>query len=242
MPPDAMTTTLRQSRIFEAVARGGAWWRDLARGHRLRLTQPAVSMQIKQLRGQIGLALLEQLGKRMFLTEAGEEMRGHARDIGPRIVNLSAAMDPLRGLQRGRRRLAVVAAANDFRPSLIADFNRRHPGVRVRLRVANREFVLSALADNSTDLAITGQPPQRLDVVARHFWQVFPTSGSGPSGTARTSGCGLRRARCWTCCSGSTRRPRRSAPDRAGTRCAKARREAKCETGPLKAVWQPCRD
>jgi LysR family transcriptional regulator, low CO2-responsive transcriptional regulator len=161
-----MHLTLRHLRIFEAVARCGSISRAAAELH---LTQPAVSMQMKQLEEQIGLPLLEQLGKRMFLTEAGEELRGHSRDIAARIIDLNAAMDQFRGLERGVLRLAVVSTANYFLPSLIADFNHRHPGVRLSLQVANREFVLSALAGNSTDLAITGQPPDSVDVVGQHF-------------------------------------------------------------------------
>jgi LysR family transcriptional regulator, low CO2-responsive transcriptional regulator len=83
--------------------------------------------------------------------------------------DLTAAMDQFRGLERGLLRLAVVSTANYFLLRLIADFNRRHPGVRVSLQVANREFVLSALGENSTDLAITGRPPDSMDVVAQHF-------------------------------------------------------------------------
>jgi DNA-binding transcriptional LysR family regulator len=161
-----MHITLRHLRIFEAVARCGSISRAAAELH---LTQPAVSMQMKQLEEQIGLPLLEQVGKRMFLTEAGRELQQHARDIAARMVDLNAAMDQFRGLERGLLRLAVVSTANYFLPKLIADFNRRHPGVRVSLQVANREFVLSALADNTTDLAITGRPPGVLDVVAQHF-------------------------------------------------------------------------
>jgi LysR family transcriptional regulator, low CO2-responsive transcriptional regulator len=124
---------------------------------------------MKQLEEQIGLPLLEQVGKRMFLTEAGRELQGHARDIAARMIELNASMDQFRGLERGLLRLAVVSTANYFLPNLIAEFNRRHPGVRVSLQVANRESVLAALADNNTDLAITGMPPDSLDVVAQHF-------------------------------------------------------------------------
>jgi len=161
-----MHITLRHLKIFEAVARCGSISRGAAELH---LTQPAVSMQMKQLEEQIGLPLLEQLGKRMFLTEAGRELQRHARDIAARMGDLTAALDQFRGLERGLLRLAVVSTANYFLPSLIAEFNRRHPGVRVSLQVANREFVLAALADNSTDLAITGRPPDSLDLVAKHF-------------------------------------------------------------------------
>jgi LysR family transcriptional regulator, low CO2-responsive transcriptional regulator len=161
-----MHITLRHLRIFEAVARFGSISRAAAELH---LTQPAVSMQMKQLEEQIGLPLLEQVGKRMFLTEAGQDLRGHARDIVARMADLNASMDQFRGLERGLLRLAVVSTANYFLPKLIADFTHRHPGVRVSLQVANREFVLSALADNSTDLAITGRPPDSVDVVGQHF-------------------------------------------------------------------------
>jgi DNA-binding transcriptional LysR family regulator len=161
-----MHITLRHLKIFEAVARCGSISRAAAELH---LTQPAVSMQMKQLEQQIGLPLLEQVGKRMFLTEAAQELQEHARDIAARMVDLNASMDQFRGLERGLLRLAVVSTANYFLPRLIADFNQSYPGVGVSLQVANREFVLSALADNRTDLAITGRPPDSLDVVAQHF-------------------------------------------------------------------------
>jgi len=166
LPGSAMHVTLRQLRIFDAVARHGSISRAAAELH---LTQPAVSMQVKQLESLVGLSLVEQIGKRLFLTQAGTELREHARDISMRVGDLGAAMDQLRGLERGLLRLAVVSTANYFLPSIIADFSRRHPGVRVSLQVANREVVLASLAANTTDLAITGRPPDSPDIVAQHF-------------------------------------------------------------------------
>jgi len=161
-----MHITLRHLRIFEAVARNNSISRAAAELH---LTQPAVSMQIKQLEEQIGLPLIEQVGKKLFLTEAGHELRGHARGIASRMIDLNESMDQFRGLERGVLRLAVVSTANYFLPQIIAQFSRRHPGVRVSLQVANREYVMSALADNTTDLAITGLPPDSGDVVGQYF-------------------------------------------------------------------------
>jgi LysR family transcriptional regulator, low CO2-responsive transcriptional regulator len=161
-----MHVTLRQLRIFEAVARHQSISRASAELH---LTQPAVSMQMKQLEEQIGVPLVEQVGKRMFLTEAGQELRSHAHTIADRIEAMNAAMEQFRGLERGLLRLAVVSTANYFLPTLIAEFHTRYPGVRVALQVANREEVLAALAENSTDLAVTGQPPDSADVLAQHF-------------------------------------------------------------------------
>jgi DNA-binding transcriptional LysR family regulator len=161
-----MHVTLRHLRIFEAVASHHSISRAASELH---LTQPAVSMQMKQLEEQIGIPLIEQVGKRLYLTDAGKELRGHARDISARMVELNAAMDQFRDLERGMLRLAVVSTANYFLPRLIAGFHQRYPGVWVSLQVANREIVLAQLADNSTDLAITGRPPDSLDVVAQHF-------------------------------------------------------------------------
>jgi len=161
-----MHITLRQLRIFEAVARYSSISRAAGELH---LTQPAVSMQMKQLEEQIGLPLIEQIGKRLFLTDAGVELRIHAQRFALRSQELKAAMDQFRDLQRGVLRLAVVSTANYFLPPLIATLSERYPSMRISLKVANREDVLGALADNRTDLAITGQPPESADLTALSF-------------------------------------------------------------------------
>jgi DNA-binding transcriptional LysR family regulator len=161
-----VNVTLRQLRIFEAVARYASISRAATELH---LTQPAVSMQVKQLEDQIGLPLIDQIGKRLCLTEPGIELCRHAGRITTQMVELNAAMDQFRGLERGVLRLAVVSTAIYFLPSLIAAFSRQHPGVRISLQVVNRDAVLSAMADNHADLAVTGQPPEHADITAHHF-------------------------------------------------------------------------
>ncbi len=161
-----MQITLRQLRIFEAVARHSSMSRA---AEELHLTQPAVSMQIKQLEEQIGIPLLEQKGRRLYLTEAGQELRGHAQRFTAQTVELQSAMDQFRGLERGLLRIAVVSTANYFLPPLIAAYNKRYPGVHISLQVANRESVLAALADHRTDIAITGEPPEGVDLEAQQF-------------------------------------------------------------------------
>lgn len=126
-------------------------------------------MQVKQLEDQIGLPLVEQIGKRMCLTDAGQELRGRASRIAAEMSELNAAMDQFRGLERGVLRLAVVSTASYFLPEIIAGFSKLYPGVRISLQVVNREAVLAALADNRADLAIAGQPPDSANVAARHF-------------------------------------------------------------------------
>ena len=161
-----MQITLRQLRIFEAVARHGSLSRA---ANELNLTQPAVSMQIKQVEDQFGLVVIERVGNKFALTDAGQELRVHAAIIGKQTDDMFAAMDQLRELERGMLRIAVVSTANYFLPQLIARFNKEHPGVRVNLNVANREAVLAAISNREADLAITGQPPDRIDIGAQYF-------------------------------------------------------------------------
>jgi len=135
----------------------------------MHLTQPAVSMQMKQLEEQIGVPLLEQHGRKLHLTEAGQELRGHAQRFAAQTVELQSAMDQFRGLERGLLRIAVVSTASYFLPPLIAAYSERYPGVRISLEVANRESVLSCLAEHRTDIAITGEPPVGVELDAQRF-------------------------------------------------------------------------
>src|SRR4030067_1106878 len=158
--------TLRQLQVFEKVASHLNYSRA---AEELYLSQPAVSMQIKQLEAHIGLPLFEQMGKKIFLTEAGRELFHYSRNITQQLVEMQAVFSEMKGLGQGRLSLSVVNTANYFTPQLLARFCRRYPGISVNLHVANREAVLKQLADNSTDLAIMGQPPDGMDISAESF-------------------------------------------------------------------------
>lgn len=160
-----MQITLRQLRIFESVARHGSISRAASE---LSLTQPAVSMQIKQMEDQLGLVVIEQVGKKFALTEAGQELCFHAARISSQTEALMRAMDQFRALERGVLRVSVVSTANYFLPPLIADFSKEHPGVQVSLKVANREAVLASVSSNEAELAILGYTPERADMVAQY--------------------------------------------------------------------------
>jgi DNA-binding transcriptional LysR family regulator len=137
----------------------------------LHLTQPAISMQIKQLEEHVGVALFELNGRRLYLTEAGQELRLHAQWFANQAVELQYAMDQYRGLERGLLRIAVVSTANYFLPPLLAGFSEKHPGVRTSLHVANRQSVLASLADHRVDIAITGEPPDEQDLDSQRFME-----------------------------------------------------------------------
>lgn len=158
--------TLRQLQVFEKVASHLNYSRA---AEELYLSQPAVSMQIKQLEGHIGLPLFEQMGKKIFLTEAGRELFHYSRSISQQLAEMETLFDEMKGLGQGKLTLSVVNTANYFTPQLLAKFCQQHPNINVILHVANRDAVLKQLADNSTDLAIMGQPPGGLDVSAESF-------------------------------------------------------------------------
>jgi len=160
--------TLRQLKVFESVARHLSFSRA---AEDLHLTQPAVSMQIKQLEDSIDLPLFEQMGKKVYLTDAGRELYHYSRAISQQLADMELALDELKGLERGKLNISVVSTANYFAPHLLAKFCHRYSGITVSLNVSNRETVLKHLADNVTDLAIMGQPPDGLDIATESFME-----------------------------------------------------------------------
>ena len=158
-----MHVSLRQIQIFEAVARTLSYTRA---AEELHLTQPAVFTQIKQLEDSIGLPLLERIGKRLYLTDAGRETLAACRDILGGLERLEMRLDDLQGLKRGRLRVAMVTTAKYLVPRLLGEFCVRYPGIEASLIVTNREKLLARIANNEDDLAILGAPPEGIDVVA----------------------------------------------------------------------------
>ncbi len=161
-----MNITLRQFRIFEAVARHLSFTRA---SEELHLTQPAVSMQIKQMEQAVGLPLFEQMGKKIYLTDAGREMAQYSKRINAILEEAEQVIEEMKGLSRGRLTITVASTANYFVPRLWATFRARHPDVNVSLDVTNRAGLIQALAENETDLVIMGQPPENMDLVAESF-------------------------------------------------------------------------
>jgi LysR family transcriptional regulator, low CO2-responsive transcriptional regulator len=160
--------SLRQLRVFEAAASNRSFSKA---AELLHLTQPGVSMHIKELETNAGLPLFERIGRKLFVTEAGQELLGRARDILRALKDAEDTLDGLKGLRRGRINLAVVSTAKYFVPQLLARFGRDFPELEIRLAVNNRNSVIEQLVANEVDLAIMGRSPQSLDTVAEPFAQ-----------------------------------------------------------------------
>lgn len=160
--------TLRQLQVFEAVARLLSFSRA---ARELHLSQPAVSMQVKLLEESVGLPLFEQLGKKIFMTEAGREMFHYSKSVAEQLREAEAVFEQMKGLDRGELKIAVASTANYFATQLLAHFCQAHPQVVVHLDVTNRADLLDQLEHNALDLAVMGQPPDGHDLVAESFME-----------------------------------------------------------------------
>ncbi len=161
-----MNLTFRQLKVFEVVARLLSYTRA---ARELHLSQPAVSMQIKQLEENVGLPLFEQLGRKIYLTEAGREMYHYSRSIARQIDEAEEVLEQLRGLRAGKLEITVATTANAFATRMLSMFSRRYEGSTVSLDVTNRERLLQQLAENEKDIAIMGRPPEDADLVIEPF-------------------------------------------------------------------------
>ncbi len=167
---------LRHLRIFETIASCGSFSRA---AEQLGMSQPAVSMQLRQLETDLGTLLFER-PPRQRLTDAGQDLLQHARVILAQVRATGDAMAVheaeangasaagARGT-RGLLHLGVVSTAHYFAPRLLSEFHRRHPEVRLKLTVAKRSEVLAMLQEHRLDIAITGYPPSEADLEAASF-------------------------------------------------------------------------
>lgn len=160
--------TLHQLKVFEAVARHSSFTRA---AEELFLTQPTVSMQVKQLSKTVGLPLFEQVGKRLYLTSAGKELYATCRDVFARLSEFEIAIADLKGLKQGTLRLAVVTTAKYVIPRILGPFCQRYPGIDVSLTVTNHQYVLDNLAANRDDLYILSQLPEDSDAQVQPFME-----------------------------------------------------------------------
>jgi len=158
-----MHVTLRQLEVFSAVARNESFTKA---AETLHLSQPGVSMQIKQLENSIGLQLFEHVGKKIFLTDAGREMFVYSQGISHMLDEADSVIEELKGVRSGKLAISVATTASHFATRLLAAFAKQHEGITISLDITNREALRSQLEQNERDPVIMGQPPKGLDVDA----------------------------------------------------------------------------
>ncbi|WP_272125902.1 LysR substrate-binding domain-containing protein [Spirulina sp. CS-785/01] len=152
--------TLHQLQVFEATARHGSFTRA---AQELYLTQPTVSIQVKQLSKVVGLPLFKQIGRQIHLTEAGQELLTISREIFKQLENLESKISDLKDLRSGQLKLAVVATAKYIMPHILQSFCQQYPQVNISLTVAPQNQLLERLHNKRDDLYILGDPLEKIN-------------------------------------------------------------------------------
>ena len=171
MSPSSIQRYLRhgmlpQLRLFEASARLGSYTRA---AQELHLSQPAASMQMKKLSETVGVALFEQVGKRIYLTEAGHRLREGCQEVFEVFTRLEESLAGMRALDLGHLRLAVSTTGMGFAPRLVGAFVEEHPGVQTSVQPHNRQTLVERLTANADDLYLFADAPDMPDVVAQEL-------------------------------------------------------------------------
>ncbi len=159
-------STLHQLKVFETVARLSSITRA---AEELSLTQPTVSMQVKQLSKNVGATLFEQIGKKLYLTEAGQELFKTCRHIFEQLAQFEMKVADLQGMKSGRLKLATITTTKYFIPRVLEPFCKMYPGIDVALQITNHERIMSRLSQNQDDLYIVSQVPDSTDFSAFPF-------------------------------------------------------------------------
>jgi DNA-binding transcriptional LysR family regulator len=146
--------TLRQLRTFKTVA-------DLKSlslaAQKLRLSQPSVSYQVKELEEALGLPLLDRLGKQVQLTEAGSVLYSYARRTLDVLDEAALALEEMRGIKRGRLRVGASTTVGIYLlPAALGAFKKLHPGLVISLEIGTRARVQEQVLKNELDLAVVG--------------------------------------------------------------------------------------
>jgi DNA-binding transcriptional LysR family regulator len=158
--------TLPQLRLFDSIARLGSFARA---ADELHMAQPTASVQIKKLSGTVGVPLFEQVGKRLYLTDAGRRLQESCQEVFRAFTTLDESLVAMRALESGRLRLAVSTTGICFAPRLLGAFVRLHPGVEASLQAHNRQTLVERLTRNEDDLYLFADAPEMEAVVTQEL-------------------------------------------------------------------------
>ena len=161
-----MHATFRQMQLFLALAETGS---ITAAARACHVTQPTVSMQLRDLADSVGLPLYNQLGKRLQLTEAGEALVSAAQNMSDEWAAFEQKINGLKGLTQGRLRISVVSTAKYFVPGILGTFCARYPDIDIALQLLNRDGVMARLQEHRDDLYIMSMPPSDMELEQEVF-------------------------------------------------------------------------
>ena len=156
-----MNITFRQLRLFMALAETGS---VSAAANKVHVTQPTASMGLKEISDAIGVPLYEVVARKIHLTQMGHELVKTARAISGEWETFEQQVDSVKGLTRGKLKVAVVSTAKYFIPRILGTFCAQYPEIDISLEILNRDGVVKRLEENLDDLYIMSQPPLHLAI------------------------------------------------------------------------------
>lgn len=160
--------------LFHAVAEEGGFGRG---AQRLRISQPAVSLQIAQLESILGLRLFDRVGRSVRLTQAGEELAEYARRIATLEAEAEEAMIQFTQTKRGRLRIGASSTiAAYLLPQLMCDYRARWPEIELEMSIGNSAQIQQQVLDHVVDIGLVegAKPDEQLDIKTFRDDQLVP--------------------------------------------------------------------
>ncbi len=156
-----MNYTLNQLRIYLKVVQAKSVTKA---AEALHLTQPAVSIQLKNFQQQFDIPLIEVINKRIFVTEFGKEIAQAAEIILSEVHAINYKMQAHRGNVTGKLKISVVSTGKYVAPYFLADFIKQNGGVELQMDVTNKNKVLDSLERNEVDFSLVSVLPEHLRI------------------------------------------------------------------------------
>ncbi len=158
-----MNYTLHQLRIFLKVTQTESVTKA---AEELHLTQPAVSIQLKNFQEQFSVPLTEVIGRQLYVTDFGKEIAEVADEILNQVSAINHRALSFKGEVTGRLKISVVSTGKYVMPYFLTDFIKKYPGVDLRMDVTNKMGVLNSLENNEVDFSLVSILPPMLQVDA----------------------------------------------------------------------------
>lgn len=156
-----MNYTLNQLRIFHKIAQNQSITKA---AEELHLTQPAVSIQLKNFQDQFSIPLTEVVGRRLYVTDFGKEIAEAAEQIIHQVQAINYRTHAFSGQIAGRLTISVVSTAKYVMPYFLTDFMDANPGVDLVVDVTNKQKVIRSLEENEVDFALVSVLPDHLKI------------------------------------------------------------------------------